>query len=268
LKTEKQLIINADDLGFSLGVNEAVKDAHLNGYLSHASLMSNTEFFQHAVENIIPECPRLKIGFHVNLTCGKSLYKGNVLAKNGKLEMNFLQLLFLRKTKKVVASLEKEIEAQLLEIKKHNIQIEHIDGHEHVHIIPSINKIVKKLAKKNNISRIREINEDFKFNFRATSAVNFVKLLVLRFLSLFNQNKKQVKFYSILNTCRINERQLFNYLENTKDENIEIMLHPSKKELDKNHQNLNPRFSVFLQSDYRTQEYELCFCEKFKKYTS
>lgn len=266
----KKLIITADDLGFSPGVNQAILNAHNEGFLTHASLMANTDYFQQAVEDIIPNCENLQIGVHVNLTCAKALFSGNILAENGLLKNNFVQLLFKRKSKKVLESLQNEIEMQILKIKDQGIIISHIDGHEHVHIIPSINKIVRKLAEKYHIERIREINEDFltswKYNLRTASFVNIIKLMLLRFLSVFNENEGNVQFYSILNTCEINAENLFNYLENTENSSIEVMLHPSIVNLDKNVKNLEPRFIEFLNSDFRTQEFELCSNKKFEKY--
>ena len=166
--------------------------------------------------------------------------------------------------------MEKEIEMQILKIKERGIHISHIDGHEHVHIIPSINKIVRKLAKKYNIERVREINESFitsfKYNLRTASFANIIKLMLLSFLQLFNENKNDIQFYSILNTCEINEENLFQYLNNAEYNSVEIMLHPSIIPLDQNLENLDQRFVDFLQSDFRTQEYQLCFNENFKKY--
>jgi predicted glycoside hydrolase/deacetylase ChbG (UPF0249 family) len=267
----KKLIINADDLGFSPGVNQAILETHLGGFLSHASLMANTEYFNHAIEEIIPQCKNLKVGVHVNLTCAKALFPTNVLTEKGFLNNTFVSLLFKIKSKKVLNSLENEIEMQILKIKNAGIEISHIDGHEHVHIIPSVNKIVRKLAKKHSIKRVREINENFftsfKYNLKTASFANIIKLLLLKFLSIFNQNKNEVQFYSILNTCEINAQNLFDYLENTQDQNIEIMLHPSKIELDKDVKNLELRFIDFLNSKFRTQEFELCFNEKFRKFT-
>ena len=109
----KTLIINADDLGFSLGVNEAILLANNQGFLTHASLMANTQYFDHAVNEIIPQTKELQIGVHLNLTCAKALYKENVLTRNGFLENTFVNLLFRRKTKEVIDSLEKEIELQI-----------------------------------------------------------------------------------------------------------------------------------------------------------
>ena len=266
----RNIIINADDLGLSPGVNQAILKAHNQGFLSHASLMANTEYFEQAVSEIIPNCKNLKIGVHVNLTCAKALFPKNILAENGSLKNDFVKLLFKRKTKKVLESLENEIESQIVKIQKSGIEISHIDGHEHVHIIPSINKIVRKLAKKYSIPRIREINESFitsfKYNLKTASFANIIKLMILRFLSIFNDNKNEIQFYSILNTCEINADNLFNYLEDSKNLNVEIMLHPSIIQLDKNVKNLEPRFIDFLNSDFRTQEFELCFNKKFEKY--
>lgn len=263
---KRNLIINADDLGFTKGVNAAIKEAHLNGFLTHASLMANTNYFEDAVNDVVKSCPNLKIGVHVNLTCGKQLAgKGE-----DKFNNSFMGLLLKSKTKKELLQIENEIEKQILAIRDKGINISHIDGHEHVHIIPSINKIVRKLAKKYHIPRIREINENFSeshhYNGKTASKVNYIKFLLLRFLSIFNSNSNDVKFYSILNTCEINSENLFSYLENTNDKQLEIMLHPSIVEMDKNETDLDSRFIEFLTSDFRTQEYNLCFDKNFEKY--
>ncbi len=266
-----KLIVNADDLGFSEGINYAILKANSEGFLTHSSLMANVPFFNHAVEQIIPKSKNLKVGVHLNLTCGKSLSKSAELSTNGELKTDFAKLLFKPKTKKVLQDIEKELELQILKVKEKGIKISHIDGHEHIHIIPSINKIVRRLAKKHNIERIREINEDFlqsyKSNKSTTSVINYVKFGLLKFLSFFNKNKKEVGFYSILNTCEVNADNLFDFLsKNKKYKQVEIMLHPSVVELDTADNEWAVRFNDFLKSPYRTQEYEVCFNPKFKDY--
>lgn len=269
----KQIILNADDLGFSLGVNKAILKASTEGYLSHASLMGNTTYFQHAIEEVIPKCPRLKVGVHVNLTCASALSSENSLTTNGELKNTFVTLLFRRKTKRVLEDLEKEIELQILKIKNAGVNISHIDGHEHVHIIPSINTIVRRLAKKYNISRVREINESiiesYQFNGRTASFANVIKLFLLKFLSLFNKNSKKVGFYSMLNTCEINAENLFLFLQKSKNYDVvEVMVHPGILGLDstKYFKTLDERFVQFLQDDHRKSEFVLCFDKKFENF--
>ena len=269
----KKIILNADDLGFSLGVNDAILKANTDGYLSHASLMANTTYFDHAISEIIPNCPQLKVGVHVNLTCAAALLSGSILSINGELKNTFVTLLFRRKTKKVLEDLEKEIELQILKIKNAGVNISHIDGHEHVHIIPSINKIVRKLAKKHNIQRVREINENifesYQFNGRTASFANVIKLFLLKFISLFNENSGEVGFYSMLNTCEINGENLFPFLQNNKTYGtVEVMVHPAILGLDSAEYftSLDERFVEFLQDDHRKSEYDLCFDKKFENF--
>lgn len=268
--TKKKLIINADDLGFTESINLAIKEAHLSGFLTHASLMANTSHFNHAVQEVLPNCPKLNIGVHLNLTCAKALTGKSVLAKDGILFWSFPQLLLKSKNKIFLEKIEEEIEAQILKVKAVSPTISHIDGHEHIHIIPSINKIVRKLAKKYDIQRVREINENllesWKYNYRTTPFVNIIKLGLLKFLSFFNDNSGKVAFYSILNTCMINEKNLFNYLENTSSEEVEVMLHPSLGFNENDKEGLDTRFIEFFKSKYRKQEYELCFNKKFESY--
>lgn len=266
----KNLIINADDLGFAESINLAIKTAHLQGFLTHASLMANTAYFDHAATEVIPDCPNLNIGVHVNLTCAKALTGSSIIAPDGHFRGSFISWLKLRKSKETLALLEKEIEAQILKVKEVSPKISHIDGHEHIHIIPSINKIVRKLGVKYDIPRVREINENFfeslKFNYKTTPLVNVAKLSLLKILSIFNENSGKVKFYSILNTCMIDQKNLFPYLEKNKDSEVEVMLHPSVGFSAQDQNDLDERFISFFKSAYRKQEYELCFNSKFQKY--
>lgn len=266
-----KIFLNADDLGLALSVNRAVYNAHHHGFLSHASLMANGDFFDDALHQVIQKSPDLKIGLHINLTCCKALSgRSEITDKNGFLKYNFMTLLFKRKNRKMLQTLHHEIEAQFLTLKNAGIAVSHIDGHEHVHIIPSINTIVRELAQKYQIKRIRELNEGFaetfRYNLKTASAANVIKLLLLKFLSVFNKNQGQVSFYSILNTCEITKENLFSYLENTANKQVEVMLHPGLKEFDTEKSLLDARFQKFLQSKYRKQEFDLCFCSKFEEY--
>lgn len=44
------------------------------------------------------------------------------------------------------------------------------------------------------------------------------------------------------------------------------MLHPGIIEMDKSYNELDKRFIDFLRSDFRTQEYNVCFNNKFEDY--
>jgi predicted glycoside hydrolase/deacetylase ChbG (UPF0249 family) len=65
----KRLIVNADDLGRTPGVNEGIFQAHRDGVVTSATLMVNCEAAR-AVPELAERHPRLGIGLHLALTGG------------------------------------------------------------------------------------------------------------------------------------------------------------------------------------------------------
>lgn len=65
--TIKYLIINADDFGYSRGINRGIAEAHSNGVLTATGLMVNTPATDEAVR-MSRDLPDLSIGLHVNFT--------------------------------------------------------------------------------------------------------------------------------------------------------------------------------------------------------
>ncbi|HBM7099928.1 TPA: ChbG/HpnK family deacetylase, partial [Enterococcus faecium] len=69
-----KVIFNSDDFGYSHGVNYGIMDAYQRGILTSTTLMANMPGFEHAVK-LRKEMPRLGVGVHLTLTCGKPLLK-------------------------------------------------------------------------------------------------------------------------------------------------------------------------------------------------
>ena len=62
----RQLVVNADDFGFTRDVNQGIIEAHRNGILTATTLMSNGPAFDDAVR-LARENPTLDIGVHLVL---------------------------------------------------------------------------------------------------------------------------------------------------------------------------------------------------------
>ena len=62
----RRLIINADDFGFTAGVNRAIVEAHSRGVVTSATLMANGPAFAEAA-GLAKTVPKLSIGCHVVL---------------------------------------------------------------------------------------------------------------------------------------------------------------------------------------------------------
>ena len=65
----KNLIVNADDLGWTEGVNQGIADAFRNGVVTSASMLANGAAFEGGLE--VARCaPGLGLGVHLNLSDG------------------------------------------------------------------------------------------------------------------------------------------------------------------------------------------------------
>src|SRR5262249_37304804 len=68
----KSLIVNADDLGWTAGVNRGIAEAHRSGIVTSASLIANGKAFDDAV-NVARVLPAMGVGVHLNLSDGVPL---------------------------------------------------------------------------------------------------------------------------------------------------------------------------------------------------
>ncbi|NDJ87365.1 MAG: ChbG/HpnK family deacetylase [Chloroflexi bacterium] len=68
---KKYLIINADDLGMSTGINRGILKAHLDGVVSSTTVMANMPHTSEGIRLVQEEAPSLGLGLHFNLTYGR-----------------------------------------------------------------------------------------------------------------------------------------------------------------------------------------------------
>lgn len=69
----RQLIVNADDFGYSPGVTQGILRAHLDGIVTSSSVMINMSAAEESIEIATNEAPTLGLGLHLNITAGKPL---------------------------------------------------------------------------------------------------------------------------------------------------------------------------------------------------
>ncbi len=196
---DKKFILNADDFGMSEAYNRAILEGYSSGILKSASLVANGEAFEEAWKKVIPACPDLGVGIHLNVIEGKSLCLGldRLTDEEGNFNNSYVQLLLKSLNKKdavFMEQLEKEFRAQIEEVMKHT-KVTHIDSHVHVHSIPAIFELVCKLASEYGIKQIRSqyekpyiIPDVFK-HLNLKYPVNLIKVMLLNFFTLLNESK-------------------------------------------------------------------------------
>ena len=75
MSPRKQLVVNADDFGFTPDVNEGIVEAHRDGILTATTLMANGAAFEDAVR-LARQTPTLDVGCHLVLVSGSSPLTG------------------------------------------------------------------------------------------------------------------------------------------------------------------------------------------------
>ena len=159
----KRLIVTADDFGLAVPVNEAVELGHLQGILTSASLMVTAPAAEDAVERA-RQLPRLGVGLHLVLVDGRPALPPDripdLVGSDGHFASDPSRLgtrIYLSGRAKAQA--EAEIRAQLVAFLRTGLRLDHVDGHHHFHLHPTVQAILVRLAREFGIGAIRVPDE-------------------------------------------------------------------------------------------------------------
>jgi len=154
----KRLIVNADDLGICEAVDAGIMKAHREGIVGSATLLACGESAAHAAALAL-ENKGLGVGVHLCLTRLRPVTDPaglKTLARKGSLPAGPLQLM----AGLVYGSVDRneiaaELRAQIQRAFELGIRPTHLDGHQHMHVMPGVFPIVARLAREFDIHSIR-----------------------------------------------------------------------------------------------------------------
>jgi hopanoid biosynthesis associated protein HpnK len=158
----RRLIVNADDFGFTSGVNRAIVEAHSRGIVTSATLMANGLAFAAAAQ-LAKTVPGMSVGCHVVLIDGQPVLgaKQVLTLTNGDstapLFRNDLKTFAARA---IVGRLnpeeiEAEATAQIRKIQATGIPVSHVDTHKHTHLFPSVLRPLLRAARACGVRALR-----------------------------------------------------------------------------------------------------------------
>ena len=155
----KNLIVNADDLGWTDGVNRGILEAFHHGIVTSTSLLANGAAFAEGVE-AARSAPGLGVGVHLNLSDGPPIADREIVTTLLNSDGEFAggpESLLLRRARGGISleEAENEWDAQIQKIRDAGIAPTHLDGHKHVHMLPGLFEIALRLAKRHSIGAIR-----------------------------------------------------------------------------------------------------------------
>jgi hopanoid biosynthesis associated protein HpnK len=155
----KKLIVNADDLGLTEGVNRAILEGHRNGIITSTTLMANGLAFDSAMA-ACSTAPALGVGIHLNLTQGRPVTPApqvpSIVTSDGSFypSPGILAWQILSRRAKL-GDIETELRSQIEKVALAGIRITHLDSHKHIHLLPPLFSVVVKLAREYRIDCIR-----------------------------------------------------------------------------------------------------------------
>lgn len=159
----KHVLFSADDFGLSIEVNEAIEIAHHQGMLSTANLMVAGAAAQDAIRRA-KKMPNLKVGLHLVVIEGPAVLPYSeiplIINADNQFPSNQLKMgidYFFKS--KIQHQLRREIKAQLQAFIDTGLTLDHIDVHKHMHLHPSVGKMLIELGQEFNVRNIRVPHE-------------------------------------------------------------------------------------------------------------
>jgi len=242
----KNLIVNADDLGWTEGVTRGIAEAHRKGLVTSASLLANGRAFASALQ-VAHANPTLGVGVHLNLSDGPPTAKAEgvrgLLNDRGYLEDGPKSLLLRIASRSLpLEEVEREWDAQIQKVRDAGIEPTHLDGHKHVQMLPGLFEIALRLAKKHGIRAIRVSHEESKLRAALASGRTQKSRKVLkqgmqaRGLKLLARDTREMAeraglvtadyFCGIAQTGMLTREGVKRLLESLPEGTTELMCHP------------------------------------------
>ena len=241
---QRRLIVNADDFGRSASINAAVLRAHREGILTTASLMVNEPGLDEAVA-LARENPRLGVGLHLTLLHGHSALPQGIIPglvnPQGEFSSNApavgFRYFFQRSLRE---QLRQEIHAQFAKFRRTGLPLDHVNGHLHLHLHPTIFRILMEDAEQLGITHLRLTFDPFRLNLRAASGhLCYRALHVAIFHPLSARARPQLArrgirhtgaVFGLLQNARVDEAYVSALLPLLPAGDSELYSHPSLEE--------------------------------------
>ena len=154
----RRLIVNADDFGYTSGVNRAIVEAHSRGVVTSSTLMANGPAFAEATV-LARTVPKLSVGCHVVLTDGVPVLTAaqlpslttNLHFRDGMMTFAARSIAGRMNADEIIA----EAAAQIRKLQSAGIAVSHIDTHKHTHLFPGILRPLLRAASDCGVRAVR-----------------------------------------------------------------------------------------------------------------
>jgi predicted glycoside hydrolase/deacetylase ChbG (UPF0249 family) len=154
------LIVTADDLGLTAGVNRAIRRAHLEGIVTSTSLLAVGRAFDDAAA-MLRATPTLELGAHLALVgedppllTAREI--PSLVDRRGAFPLSYRTVVARGLAGRIDPDdVRRELSAQLNRVLEVGVPVTHVDTHQHTHLWPMVGAVVTSLAVERGIAAIR-----------------------------------------------------------------------------------------------------------------
>jgi len=260
------LIINADDFGMSYEVNEGIKRCIDAGIVNSVSLMVNMPYFDDAVQYLRSK-PHVSVGLHFNITEGSPMGTPKSRSALIREDNNFYDwpyLAFKLLTHNYFPNEIKDaLKTQYKKLEKTGLKITHIDSHNHIHLYPSIYKLVLDFATRKNIRSLRSRNFNILMLTNRLRVIPTLKEIVILLLCIINnrlftkKNKEIIEIVGIYDMSwdgNLTKDKICRVIAHCREGITEVICHPAVLSKHGNPKFLKPRYqtlSILLDKSFK-----------------
>jgi hopanoid biosynthesis associated protein HpnK len=243
-KVERRLIVNADDFGGAVSVNEAVITAHTRGILTTASLMVGESGCAAAVR-LAHEHPHLGVGLHLTFLMGRATLPAETIPglvnavgefRSGPVASG-IRYFFHRSLRE---QLRAELHEQFRRFRETGLRLDHVNGHLHLHLHPVILDLLMQDAASLGVERARLTHDPLRLNLslaRGDYGYRFLHALIYRVLSARARRafarrgiRHTRQVFGLLQNARVDETYVLGLLSRLPAGDSELYSHPSLDE--------------------------------------
>lgn len=150
------VIVNADDLGISPEVNQAIFALMEQGRVTSATLLANGPYVEEACSQV-PRFPQCSFGAHLNVTEFQPLSGHNALEplrdNNGTFDGSRIRHISIDSS--LAEGIFQEFCAQIEKLQSLGVDVSHLDSHQYVLTIPKMLPILKRVQRRFGIRKVR-----------------------------------------------------------------------------------------------------------------
>ena len=260
-KPRRRLIVNADDFGKSASVNQAVIHAHQQGILTSASLMVNGDAVDEAIE-LARANPKLGLGLHLTLCCGRATLPPteipDLVTDDGFFPASAIAAgIAYYFSRGLREQLRCEMQAQIEKFTKTGLRIDHLNGHLHFHLHPTVLALLVPELTSDLQCAMRLTNEPAAISWKLGKGRWFYRFSHARiFRSLSKRAQPKLRehgiphtehVFGLLEDSRITEEFIIKLLDRLPVGDSELYSHPSLDEFRHEYEALvSPRVKAAL----------------------